>query len=447
MLIYLLAALGLVPTFQKTKCKKLLNVCMERIKLLEKRRQVQVRQLHRDLIELLQLKKEHKVDPLLLRIWKELCLFSVYAKIAEYIGFVQMSLKDIAARRECPSGLEEPLAGLCFAASCCAQLPELQELREIFAMKYGKQILSSEQDLQPNCHVDQQFLDCLCSNNPAEARKQALLEDIITKHNAMLAQEQDIQPLELCDSGSIEGLVDATDCHQSKEGTDFTTNVSEVEHQSEFDIDMVQEPNCVEEDPSFLELDSEFANQKRNVDGRETSRSAPKRAYRRRTFWLNKAMEGEEIGGKKLGQTADKAQDFGMNVCGSGADKRSAGEQHGGYESCEEGINAYTHKDALPSGDLRVVRYVQQPPSSQPPQRPPPPPPPPKRAPPLLPPSLRVISMPRCVIDKEVNADTRLLFRCSTTAKDHYLEDYGSHVHPRLPKYEDLVANFTALKH
>ena len=50
--------------------------------------------------------------------------------------------------------LEEPVAGLCFVASCCADLPELQELREIFATKYGADFVNFAQELKDTSHVN-----------------------------------------------------------------------------------------------------------------------------------------------------------------------------------------------------------------------------------------------------------------------------------------------------
>lgn len=50
--------------------------------------------------------------------------------------------------------LKESLASLCFAASCCADLPELQEIRDIMVMKYGKDFLTSAHELLPGEHVN-----------------------------------------------------------------------------------------------------------------------------------------------------------------------------------------------------------------------------------------------------------------------------------------------------
>ena len=134
-------------------------------------------------------------------LWKELCLLSVYIKIQEYCNKVRINLSNIAGQRynfltkwsflcadvsysfvnnhgslgpfhrECPIDLEEPVASLCFVASCCADLPELQELREIFASKYGANFVTFAQELKDTSHVNRSvshqnhfsiFYACLC---------------------------------------------------------------------------------------------------------------------------------------------------------------------------------------------------------------------------------------------------------------------------------------------
>eukprot|EP00250_Pteridium_aquilinum_P022289 c25341_g1_i10 orf=565-1890(-) len=437
MFLFMLSFLGLAPTFQKSKCKKLLNITMERIKLLKSRREVQLRQLHVDLAQLRKLHKEQKVQVWLGRIWKERCLLSVYAKIADYCQSVQTNLNDIAGQRECPGNLVEPLAGLCFAASRCADLPELQEFCEILAMKYGKGFVTSAQELRGDCHVNQQFLDDLCAKIPSDV---ALMEEIS-------GQASDNEQPRIHGSSSTEVSVDADECNQPQ------VQQEQIDHRM-MDLEVkdgkdelgrneeLQETDVVQERDNqaatvICEGDSgtaEVANRKRTLEGRQTRRSKLKRAFRKKA-----AHE----------KTADKVQLYCVGEEGQGVENginergalrlpdthRDDGLFRGEGTSADMNIEA----EAPAEDQHNIILYVEEPCFSMPPQRTPPPCPPPTRAPPL-PPSLQIVSMPPSH-NKQANAPLPL--RCSTMANNHFIE---SHVHPKLPKYENFVANFTALR-
>eukprot|EP00250_Pteridium_aquilinum_P022292 c25341_g1_i7 orf=565-1878(-) len=430
---FMLSPLGLVPSFPRSKCKRLLNTTIKRIKLLRNRREAQIRQLRIDVAQLLKLHKEKKVQVWLGRIWKERCLLSVYAKIADYCQSVQTNLNDIAGQRECPGNLVEPLAGLCFAASRCADLPELQEFCEILAMKYGKGFVTSAQELRGDCHVNQQFLDDLCAESPSDV---ALLDQEIGAQ----ASEQDNKQQEIPGSSSTEISVDADECNQSQvqqEGMDHRMTELEV-NDGKDELGKVRETE--RDNPAATVIckgdpgTAEVANRKRALEGRQTRRSKFKKAFRKKA-----AHE----------KTADKVQVFCVGDAGQGVENginergalrlpdthRDDGLFRGEGTSADMNIEA----EAPAEDQHNIILYVEEPCFSMPPQRTPPPCPPPTRAPPL-PPSLQIVSMPPSH-NKQANAPLPL--RCSTMANNHFIE---SHVHPKLPKYENFVANFTALR-
>lgn len=407
MIFNLLSFLGLVPTFQKTKCKKLLSLTMERIKVLNSRREAQLRQLYKDLAKLRQLGEEQKVQVWRRCIQKERDLLSVYSKIAACCESVQVKLKDIAGQSACSKDLKEPVAGLCFAASCCADLPELQELREIFAMKYGKEFVTSVQELGQKCLIEEEAgeKDIIAKGELEQGIEQAVREQQEQERQVMMdAYEGDDQPpLQDDDIDVVTTIVEDGNDNELVQST-AAVRVSAVV------------PAVCEEDLATREMAREFANRKKaGSEGRKTRRFAFKRACKRRQSSVN--AEGDDVGENMDVATAEACN----------ADNTTAHE----------------------APNKHIVLYVKQPTYSLPPQRPPPPPPPPKRAPPPPTPK-RVASMPSARHNKDDTGYTSkpLPLRCSTMAKNQYDESYcGSHVHPRLPKYEELVANFTALKH
>lgn len=55
--------------------------------------------------------------------------------------------------RECPEELREAISGLIFAASRFGEFPELQQLRDIFTSRYGKDFTVQCVELSKNCGV------------------------------------------------------------------------------------------------------------------------------------------------------------------------------------------------------------------------------------------------------------------------------------------------------
>lgn len=173
--------LGFLPvlcgqSFKKSRCKKLLKICISRIQLLKNRRAVQVNQLRRDVAQLLQFGQEQSARTRLARLWKEQNLLSAYDTIGQFCKLVLLNLANIGGQRSCPADLVEPLSSLIFAASSCADLPELQDFREILATKYGN-------ELQSDTYVNEGILGSFSSRGPTEEAKQKLLEGIAKEYN------------------------------------------------------------------------------------------------------------------------------------------------------------------------------------------------------------------------------------------------------------------------
>ncbi|KAH7365374.1 hypothetical protein KP509_18G023700 [Ceratopteris richardii] len=180
---FILSVLGLMHTFRKAKCKRFLSTTMERVKLLTSRREAQLRQLQIDVAKLLQLGKMEKAQLWIGRICRELRLLSIEGKISEYCEYVSRNLNDIAKNDICPKYLKESIEGLCFAASFCADLPELQKIRELFVLKFGKRFVVSAQELEASCHVNPEFSRCMYTVEEPEHIKRELLEKIIAHYN------------------------------------------------------------------------------------------------------------------------------------------------------------------------------------------------------------------------------------------------------------------------
>lgn len=56
--------------------------------------------------------------------------------------------------RVCPEELKEAISSLIYAASRCGEFPELQELRVIFTLRFGKEFAARAVELINNCGVN-----------------------------------------------------------------------------------------------------------------------------------------------------------------------------------------------------------------------------------------------------------------------------------------------------
>lgn len=56
--------------------------------------------------------------------------------------------------RECPPELREAIASIIFAAPRCSDLPDLLQIRNLFATKYGKEFVSAASELRPDTSVN-----------------------------------------------------------------------------------------------------------------------------------------------------------------------------------------------------------------------------------------------------------------------------------------------------
>ncbi|KAG7025135.1 IST1-like protein [Cucurbita argyrosperma subsp. argyrosperma] len=107
--------------FKAAQCKTLLKLTIPRIKLLRNRREIQLKQMRRDIAKLLETGQEATA-----RIREILELFC---------ELIVVRLPIIETQRECPLDLKEAISSVCFAAPRCADLTELLQLIELLSVR------------------------------------------------------------------------------------------------------------------------------------------------------------------------------------------------------------------------------------------------------------------------------------------------------------------------
>uniref|UniRef100_A0A5B7BPB7 IST1-like protein n=1 Tax=Davidia involucrata TaxID=16924 RepID=A0A5B7BPB7_DAVIN len=168
--------------FKAAKCKTLLKLSIPRIKLLRNRREIQIKQMRRDIAKLLETGQEATARIRVEHIIREEKIMAAQEIIELFCELIAVRLPIIEAQRECPLDLKEAISSLCFAAPRCADLSELLQVQMLFAAKYGKEFVLAATDLMPECGVNRQLIELLSVRAPAPDVKLKLLKEIAEEH-------------------------------------------------------------------------------------------------------------------------------------------------------------------------------------------------------------------------------------------------------------------------
>jgi hypothetical protein len=146
--------------FKGAKCKTLLKLTIPRIKLLRNRREIQIKQMRRDIAKLLETGQEATARIRVEHIIREENMMAAQEVLELFCELIAVRLPIIETQRECPLDLKEAISSVCFAAPRCADLPELLQVQMQFATKYGREFVAAASELMPECGVNRQVFNC-----------------------------------------------------------------------------------------------------------------------------------------------------------------------------------------------------------------------------------------------------------------------------------------------
>ncbi|XP_072985689.1 uncharacterized protein [Typha latifolia] len=168
--------------FRGAKCKTLLKLTIPRIKLLRNRREIQLKQMRKEIAKLLENGQEATARIRVEHIIREENMMAAQEILELFCELVSVRLPIIETQRECPLDLKEAISSICFAAPRCADLPELQQVQMLFAAKYGKEFVAAATELMPDCGVNRQIIELLSIRAPSVETKLKLLKEIAEEH-------------------------------------------------------------------------------------------------------------------------------------------------------------------------------------------------------------------------------------------------------------------------
>ncbi|XP_010543209.1 PREDICTED: uncharacterized protein LOC104816186 isoform X2 [Tarenaya hassleriana] len=168
--------------FCNLRSKTLLKLTVPRIKLLRNRREVQIKQMRREISKLLETGQEATARIRVEHIVREEKMMAAQEILELFCELIAVRLPVIEAQRECPLDLKEAISSVCFAAPRCADLPELQQVQMSFVSKYGKEFVAAAAELRPDCGVNRKLVELLSVRAPSPETKLKLLKDIAEEH-------------------------------------------------------------------------------------------------------------------------------------------------------------------------------------------------------------------------------------------------------------------------
>lgn len=193
-------------SFKPAKCKTSLKLAVSRIKLLKNRREAQLKQMKRDLAQLLQSGQDQTARIRVEHVVREEKTMAAYDLIEVYCEMIAARLPIIESQKNCPIDLKEAITSIIFASPRCSDIPELMEIRKHFTAKYGKDFISVALELRPECGVSRNLVEKLSATAPDGQTKIKILAAIAEEHNIKWEpksfEENESKPPEVLLSGA-----------------------------------------------------------------------------------------------------------------------------------------------------------------------------------------------------------------------------------------------------
>ncbi|GER43858.1 regulator of Vps4 activity in the MVB pathway protein [Striga asiatica] len=166
-----------------TKCKTCLTLAISRIKLLQNKRDVQLKLMRKEIAEFLQAGQEAIARIRVEHVIREQNTWEAYEILELFCEFVLARVPILESQRECPTELREAVASIIFSAPRCSDLPDLLIVKNLFASKYGKEFIAAASELRPDTSVNRTIIEKLSVSAPPVHLKLKVLKEIALECN------------------------------------------------------------------------------------------------------------------------------------------------------------------------------------------------------------------------------------------------------------------------
>ncbi|KAK2639139.1 hypothetical protein Ddye_026934 [Dipteronia dyeriana] len=202
MLHGVIMALTKASTWKKSaKWKRLIKQLQNRLIIQRNRRESIRRQSSADIAQLLQNDQLQKALDRVKQLYKDKCLLAAYDQIEHICGCIATNLPLFISKQSTldvlPDDVSEAVSSLVFAASRCGELPELNLMRNLLRKRFGCKFEVANVELFKENLVNSKMKQNLCIGSIPDDVKLKLIKEIAEEHNLQLGFqdfEQKISP-------------------------------------------------------------------------------------------------------------------------------------------------------------------------------------------------------------------------------------------------------------
>ncbi|XP_020596617.1 IST1 homolog [Phalaenopsis equestris] len=166
-----------------TRCKTCLNLAVSRIKLLHNRRELQLKNMRKEIAQFLQTGQEAIARIKVEHVIREQNISAAYEILELFCEFLIARIPVLEAQRNCPPELLEAVASIIFASPRCSDVPELLQVRNLLTAKYGKDFVSAAAELRPDSGVNRTVIEKLSVGAPPVDIRLKILKEISQEYN------------------------------------------------------------------------------------------------------------------------------------------------------------------------------------------------------------------------------------------------------------------------
>ncbi|PIA30666.1 hypothetical protein AQUCO_05400043v1 [Aquilegia coerulea] len=166
--------------------KKLIRRVQCRLKLLKNKRDSIVRQLRKDVVQLIKNGHEECAFTRIEQLYKDQSVKAVYDLLDNFCDFIIINLSYIRRHRDCPNDINEAVSSLLYASARCGDLPELIKLRKLFGERYGQKFAMTAVELHHGNLVNRQIIENLSVKSIPDDFKIVQMKEIARDNDLQL---------------------------------------------------------------------------------------------------------------------------------------------------------------------------------------------------------------------------------------------------------------------
>ncbi|XP_022934804.1 uncharacterized protein LOC111441867 [Cucurbita moschata] len=185
------ALLGRNRYLKPSKIKILVNMAISRTAILKNQHRARCSLARADVLQLLNLSYQHRAQLRVEIVIKENNMMDALGMIEDYCSLLIEKVALLQMNKECPGEVKEAISSLIFASSRFGEFPELQEIRRIFELKFGKEFASSAVNLRNNCGVSPKMIQKFSTKQPNAETKLKVLKEIASENGITLHLEEE----------------------------------------------------------------------------------------------------------------------------------------------------------------------------------------------------------------------------------------------------------------